>query len=317
MVSRRKNCGIGAVVLTLVWAAWFIASNFQLVQGWVTNLKASGGFAGTFIGAITHPAFYILLLAAAAILAGGAWMSKQAEIPAASTVQSQANPQNQNVTQSNPQNQSLVINNYSAQIPTSKAPVQVIQHHAEPMPNLQSLGPRTTKIGLISSLSCPPFFSAKGGGEEVQAFIVGFRNETKPGAERIAVPEKAYAQVLYYDADGQEIGAIVRACWLEQEGDLVDFELGHSLWLVVALLLEPNIIAPYYRRKPSEYGVDSIEIEDEKIDGRRLEIIEVRIIGESNRELIRQRWTCSADENGNPILAVRLLPLSSTLLRRS
>lgn len=298
-MSRRKSYGIAAVALALLEALWFVATYMQTVQGWIANLKASGGIGAAFAEIITNPVFFLLVAVAAMGLGVTAWRSEGDEVtPSLSPVRSPANAQTQNATQSN--SQSVVIHNHPPQAPAPERPAR--EHRAEPTPNINFLGSRTTNIFVIEGLQHLPYFSANGPGGEVEAVIVGFRNDTRPGGERVAVPERANAHVLYYDADGNEIGSVVRACWLEREGDLVDFQLGHSLWLVVALLFGSDIVAPHYQRRPSGWMGDSITLERAEIDASHLQFIEVRLIGEWERELMRVVLRWSTDENRRPIL---------------
>lgn len=298
-MSRRRTYGIGAVVIVLAETAWFIACHFQLVEEWVARLKASGGFGATMAGVTTNPVFFFLLAVSAISLAMVALKSNDDDLHVPS--------QTQEVSQSNPQNQSVVIHNYPGPPAAAVGPPRAArERQAEPAPNLTFLGARNVRIFITSSIRELPLFSLRGpGGEEAEALIVGVRNESLPGAARVAVPERAVAHILYYADDGTEIASILRACWLERKGDLVDFELGESLWLITALLVDRDrVLVPYYRREVSWMG-DGITLVDEPLDFARIKVIELRIIGEFNRELFRVQMNCSEDEKGNPKLTTR------------
>lgn len=191
----------------------------------------------------------------------------------------------------------------SAKSATSRS--QVNPRHSEPTPNLIFLGSRTTTIFGIEPPDELYFFSAKGPGDKLEAIIVGFRNDTMPGPTRIAVPTNTIAQVLYYDCAGAELRSVVRVCWLGRKGDLVDFDLGHDFWLVVALLLDDERwLVPYYKRERDWMG-DRLGLENESIDCDQLSAIEVRIISAFDRELFRVHLNFSRDESGNPRLTKR------------
>jgi hypothetical protein len=171
---------------------------------------------------------------------------------------------------------------------------------AEPRPNLVFLGAKTMNV-FYTFEQALGYFSAKGLGEEVPAALVGFRNETISGGVRVCSAERSQAHIIYYDANESELASILGACWLEEPGDLVDFDPGKSLWLVVAIFTKKRAILPYYKRKLSSFG-EGITLEDEEIDGSRIETIEVRIIGQFEHELLRIQFGCSTDADGKPTL---------------
>lgn len=187
------------------------------------------------------------------------------------------------------------------QKPQQTAPTPIIQRH----PNLVCLGARTTTIHVIQGqYNC--LFSDKGPGEEVTATLVGFRNDTIVGhVARDA--ERSKTHVLYYDAAEREIASILGSCWLNEPSDLVDFDVGKALWLIVAMFPSSRqAIVPWYKRRPSDDGFgDVVTLEDEELKGEELEFVEIRIISEWNNELIRAQFTCSTDQAGRPILAKR------------
>ena len=294
-MSGRKEYATGAVIVGLLEVGWLIASNFSLVGGWIAGLQRRGGTAANLSAFVTNPVFHLLMACGAMYLAWRAFVAEPDKVPVrASPVQTQANPQSQKVT----------INNYPPPSQPGKPRVVIRPQIAETKTNLVFLGPKTTNVYYIVD-QYTSFFSARGPGDEITAAIVGFRNETIVNVP-VCAAERSQAHSLYYDAQGNELGSILGACWLEEHDDLVDFDLGKSLWVIAAIFDKRHAVMPYYRRKSSGDGLGQvITLENEEIDGGQIEIVEIRIIGESRHELIRVRLSCSTDVTGKPKLSKR------------
>lgn len=288
--SARKSYATSAIIVGIIEAAWLVAANFTLVRTWITSLQLRGGTPAAIASFVTNPVFHFLVVCAALYLAVRAFKARTDMVPAATSasVLSQANPQTQQVNI-----------NFSPLSKDEKPKKPESTRREEPGPNVVFLGAKIATIYFVAG-SDLPYFSANGPGEDIAAALVGFRNNTIAG-KIVRDAERSGTQVLYYDAQGDEIASILGACWLEEQSDLVDFNVGKTLWLVAALFLnheKPTV--PFYRRTRSGFG-DGISIDHHDLN-ETIETVEVRIIGEWNNELIRVRLHCCVDDKGKPKL---------------
>ena len=93
-MSARKGFATGAAIVALSEAAWFVASNFSLIKGWITSLQARGGIADSIASFVTNPVFHLLVVCAALYLAVRAFRTATDTVPAMPPAPVQADAQN-------------------------------------------------------------------------------------------------------------------------------------------------------------------------------------------------------------------------------
>jgi hypothetical protein len=114
------------------------------------------------------------------------------------------------------------------------------------------------------------------------AAIACFRNEPVLG-EMVMDAEYVRAHIIYRDAAGEELEDIPCACWMAHHGDTIDLEVGKTQCCIIGLLKDTQLIVPWKKREPTEYG-DFIRLTVTRVDD--CDSVEIKLIGDRNQLVI-------------------------------
>jgi hypothetical protein len=158
--------------------------------------------------------------------------------------------------------------------PHSVAPVK------GPAPNFIFLGARSANIEMGLNYG----YYEKEALTDVLAVVACFRNE--PAADRTVLDaDHVTANVVYRDSQGREIGeGISRACWLNSEYDIVDFEVGESHCAILVSQANKTLFAPYKRRQRTNHGTALLPGEYQF--GELISSIELRLLSSRKHLLL-------------------------------
>lgn len=167
-------------------------------------------------------------------------------------------------------------------------------------PNLVFVGTRTTRIGFDALGWRESFFESQKDADP-PGLVACFRNDPFPETPGIGA-DGVRAQMIYRDKDGRELGIVPRACWLQDCFDMVDFPVGASHCVILAILRPGGrLVAPWRRRatSPGSHGGQVITTEAYQFD-ERVRSIEMRIMGASNQLLLPPLTVEFSVLNGSP-----------------
>jgi len=196
----------------------------------------------------------------------------------------------------------------AALVTASRAPQQSepsSRPRSHGQPNLVFLGAKTVRIGFDAMEWRESFYESQ---KDVDPFgvVACFRNEPSPEMPGIDA-DCVRAQMIYRDKDGREMGIVPRACWLEDYSDMVDFPVGRSHCVILAILRQRGrLVAPWRRRAtaPDGHHAQVITTEAYQFD-ERVTSIEMRIMGESNQLLMPPLIFDFSVTDGSPTAARR------------
>jgi len=177
----------------------------------------------------------------------------------------------------------------AAALTTSEAPQETLassQLSSHPRPNLVFVGTRTTRIGFDALDWRESFFESRKDADP-PGVVACFRNEPFPETPGIDADD-VRAQMIYRGKDGQELGIVPRACWLQDYFDMIDFPVGASHCAILAILRHGGrLVAPWRRRTaaPGGHRGQVVTTEAYQFD-ERVHSIEMRIMGASNQLLL-------------------------------
>src|SRR5262249_33457106 len=170
-----------------------------------------------------------------------------------------------------------------------------------PRPNLTFLSPKTMRIGFAVD-DWKRWFH-EGNMYDPWALVARFANDP-PAAKKRAT--YVAAQILYFDAQKNEIGRVFRGCWLDSFHDEIDFQVSETHSLLLAIHYPRNrggLVAPYWKRRVGHADVNySGNVEKHSLD-ESLSSIEIRLISGS-QELMRD--TCKFSMDGDKPSAVKV-----------
>jgi hypothetical protein len=153
-----------------------------------------------------------------------------------------------------------------------------------PSPNIQFVGLRTLRVGMNQRPGEETFYET-GDATDPYGLVVCFRNDPISGT-RISDADHVLAQLIYRDAQGNEIGhGVSRACWLQDYGDFIDFAVGDTR-CVLAGVVRNTVFTTFWRRARTTDGLgDTLNIDYFEWP-TTVASIEVRLIG-NNGALLR------------------------------
>lgn len=222
---------------------------------------------------------------------------RPAEPPAAPAFQAAAHPQqtiNFNPVIQNIQNVGPVG---APQEATQPAPPR--QLPPQPRPNLIFLHTRVVPITFENAPGEEFFYESRiQDRDDPRAVLACFRNE--PADDRAVIDaDLVRAQLIYRNHAGQEIGlGIARACWLNENADMVDFRVSDShCAILITKRADGQLLMPGMRRVRSQDGYgDVVDLQIQPVN-EEISTIEIRVLDGQNRMLARRVFNF-ADEDG-------------------
>jgi hypothetical protein len=175
-------------------------------------------------------------------------------------------------------------------------PAQALRH--QPRPNLIFLHARIASVTFDNGRDQQFFYESRiQDRDDPRVVLACFRNEPAAGGAVIDA-ELVRAQVVYRNEAGQEIGlGIPRACWLNENADMVDFRVGDSQCAILILMRADGLLLmPWMHRTRSRDGYgDVVSVRNQAVN-EAIRTIEVRVLSDEYGMIVRRVFTfASAD----------------------
>ncbi len=155
---------------------------------------------------------------------------------------------------------------------------------APPRPNLIFVHVRVVRVTFDNAPDRQFFYESRiDDRDDPRAVIACFRNEPVPGRE-VVNAERVRAQVVYRDQAGNEVGiGNPRTCWLDEFGDMVDFDVGDSQCAILIIARpEGELLVPRQRRGRAHDGMgDTLNLQIQPLN-EAIAMIEVRLLDDQH-----------------------------------